>query len=161
MLNKYISYLVLVLTFILIGLLFVIKTERASHEAKTKLLSNEIETKSALIYELNQNLNQMQLEADRLRKERQLVSEINLKYQSDLDQIERQFELELDTIRKLRHSNNETVKVWIDTDLPADVVGLLKYTRTESYNLNSYHPFTAAARLPATLPGNRALYGGN
>ena len=121
---------------IVIGLVSVWKSDRASYESKIKLLSDEVQTKAALVLELNSNLNQLQLEADRLRKERQFVSELNLKYKADLDRIEMQFESELESIRKLRQSENETVRVWVDTDLPADVARMLKYTRATGNNSN-------------------------
>ncbi|WP_057785325.1 hypothetical protein [Alishewanella sp. WH16-1] len=136
MLTKFKSYSILVLLLIVIGLVSVWKSDRASYESKIKLLSDAVQTKAALVLELNSNLNQLQLEADRLRKERQFVSELNLKYKADLDRIEMQFESELESIRKLRQSENETVRVWVDTDLPADVARMLKYTRATGNNSN-------------------------
>lgn len=136
MINHFKSYSIWVLCLILIGLVFGWKSDRKGYESKLELLSLEIESKTNLVFELHSNINQMQLESERLRKQIQFVSELNLKYKSDLVQIEKQFEIEMDAIRKLRQNENESVRVWVDTDVPADAIGLLKYARAEVDNPN-------------------------
>ncbi|MDP5205805.1 hypothetical protein [Alishewanella sp. SMS8] len=145
--------MILVLLLVSMGLGFANKSNKTNAESKIKSLSTELAAQTDLNSRLLSNLKQLQSESDRLLKERQTISELNVKYKSNLDRIQNQLASELDSIQTLRQTENETVRNWIDTDVPADVIGMLKYARSESDHSNGNQAGAAASRLPAAMPG--------
>lgn len=153
MFNNAKSYLILVLLIVSVGLVFVNRSNQINAGSKIKSLSTELAAQTDLNSRLLINLKQLQSESDRLLKERQTISELNVKYKSNLDRIQNQLASELYSIQTLRQTENETVRNWIDTDVPSDVIGMLKYASSASDHSNGNQAGAAASRLPAAMPG--------
>lgn len=127
-----------VLAMVMAGL-FVINSANSKADAlasRLEQLELQLVVKETEITNLINTVDAAELEKQSLINERQLITEIQIKRDLKLQQIENQYETALQLISKLKANENETISNWAANRIPFDVGGMLRYATGQTDNKN-------------------------